>query len=257
MHYWGDSMKKILLCILSVLCFFSIAFSVTDVKASGWLEKGVELVVKGKYNEAIHAFNQAIQIDPTDAVAYNNRGAAYGQMGNHTQQIEDCNKALQFNPKDAVAYNNRGVAYGELGNYEQEIEDCTKAIQLNPTLAVAYYHRGIAYQKLGNRKQAEKDKRMAYSLNPKRTWDKVEIVATEKVTRKANEKPLTGMGKKEQNHQNPTQKNEKPVKVVGNSDSKRYHLPGMMFYDKVKEHHRVTFNSEEEAIKAGYHKASR
>jgi cytoskeletal protein RodZ len=47
----------------------------------------------------------------------------------------------------------------------------------------------------------------------------------------------------------------KGVKVIGNSDSKRYHLPGMKYYDKVKASHRVIFHSEEEAIKAGYYKA--
>jgi cytoskeletal protein RodZ len=45
------------------------------------------------------------------------------------------------------------------------------------------------------------------------------------------------------------------VKVIGNSDSKRYHLPGMKYYHKVKAYHQVIFNSEMEAIKAGYTKA--
>ncbi|HUH65335.1 MAG TPA: helix-turn-helix domain-containing protein [Syntrophales bacterium] len=45
------------------------------------------------------------------------------------------------------------------------------------------------------------------------------------------------------------------VKVIGNSDSKRYHLPGMKYYNRVKAYHLVTFNSEAEAIKAGYTKA--
>lgn len=44
-------------------------------------------------------------------------------------------------------------------------------------------------------------------------------------------------------------------KVIGNSDSKRYHLPGMKYYNMIKAYHRVEFASEEEAIKAGYHKA--
>jgi TolA-binding protein len=48
---------------------------------------------------------------------------------------------------------------------------------------------------------------------------------------------------------------EKKIIVIANSDSKRYHLPGMPFYNNVKKHHRVLFNSEEEAIKAGYYKA--
>ena len=47
------------------------------------------------------------------------------------------------------------------------------------------------------------------------------------------------------------------IRVVGNRDSKRYHLPGMKYYEKVKEYHRVEFSSEEEAIAAGYHKAPR
>jgi len=45
------------------------------------------------------------------------------------------------------------------------------------------------------------------------------------------------------------------AKVIGNSDSKRYHLPGMKYYNKIKAYHQVIFNSEMEAIKAGYTKA--
>jgi hypothetical protein len=48
---------------------------------------------------------------------------------------------------------------------------------------------------------------------------------------------------------------EQEVKVIGNRDSKRYHLPGMKYYDKVLAYHRVEFDSEKEAIEAGYHKA--
>jgi TolA-binding protein len=51
----------------------------------------------------------------------------------------------------------------------------------------------------------------------------------------------------------PVQKN----KVIGNRDSMRYHLPGMKYYHQVKGHHRVEFSSEDEALKAGYHKAPR
>lgn len=43
--------------------------------------------------------------------------------------------------------------------------------------------------------------------------------------------------------------------IVGNSDTKRYHLPGMKYYNKIKAYHRVVFKSEKEAIKAGYRKA--
>jgi len=40
--------------------------------------------------------------------------------------------------------------------------------------------------------------------------------------------------------------------VVGNRRSKRYHLPGMPFYDKIPSERRIIFPSENAAIKAGY-----
>jgi TolA-binding protein len=43
--------------------------------------------------------------------------------------------------------------------------------------------------------------------------------------------------------------------VIGNATSKRYHLPGMPYYSKVRKHHRVLFSSEQEAIAQGYYKA--
>jgi len=46
-------------------------------------------------------------------------------------------------------------------------------------------------------------------------------------------------------------------KVIGNRDSKRYHLPGMKYYHQVEEYHRVEFGSEAAAIQAGFHKAPR
>ena len=45
--------------------------------------------------------------------------------------------------------------------------------------------------------------------------------------------------------------------VIGNSDSKIYHLPGMKYYNAVKAYHRVEFDSEADAIEAGYNKAPR
>jgi len=45
------------------------------------------------------------------------------------------------------------------------------------------------------------------------------------------------------------------TKVIGNSHSKRYHLPGMKYYNAVKASHRIEFDSEADAIKAGYNKA--
>lgn len=47
------------------------------------------------------------------------------------------------------------------------------------------------------------------------------------------------------------------IRVIANSKSKRYHLPGMKYYDKIPSGRRVIFTSEEAAQRAGYSKSAR
>jgi hypothetical protein len=47
------------------------------------------------------------------------------------------------------------------------------------------------------------------------------------------------------------------IRVIANSKSKRYHLPGMKYYDKIPGDRRVFFTSEEAAQRAGYRKSSK
>ena len=46
-------------------------------------------------------------------------------------------------------------------------------------------------------------------------------------------------------------------KIIGNKGSKIYHLPGQASYGQIKRQNRVYFDTEEEAVKAGYRKAKR
>lgn len=52
-----------------------------------------------------------------------------------------------------------------------------------------------------------------------------------------------------------TAQDKKKAKVIGNWNVKLYYLYGMKDYDKVRASYHVEFNSEEEAIRAGYRKA--
>lgn len=43
----------------------------------------------------------------------------------------DYNKAIEINPKDAMAYNNRGIANKAQKKYDDAISDYSKAIEIN------------------------------------------------------------------------------------------------------------------------------
>ena len=71
---------------------------------------GLTFQEKGKYEEAIEHYDEAIRINPQHAVVYNNRGAAKGVLGKHKEAIVDYDEAIRISPQDAKAYYNRGNA---------------------------------------------------------------------------------------------------------------------------------------------------
>ena len=62
--------------------------------------------------------NEAIRLDPHDALAYRYRGLAYSFMGQDAEAIDDYTKIIGLNPRDATAYNRRALAHNNLGQYE-------------------------------------------------------------------------------------------------------------------------------------------
>ena len=101
-----------------------------------------------EYQEAIEHYTEAIQLDPNNALAYNNRGNAYLSLGQYQRAIQDYDKAIQIDPNYAHAYNMRGGVYYRLGENQRAIQDYDKAIQIDPYYAIAYNNRGYTYEAL-------------------------------------------------------------------------------------------------------------
>ena len=112
-----------------------------------------KLLGVGTYDQAMRHFDRAIQIWPTYADAYLNRGLAEHGASHPVQALADLDKALDLDPRLTEAYNARGQIYLETGDVQRTIRDCDKSIQVSPTVD-AYYQRGEAYEKLGEHQKA-------------------------------------------------------------------------------------------------------
>ena len=97
------------------------------------LEEGNKYLYAGKYSEAIQKYNEALELNPRYASAYNNRGSAYQDIKQYEQAIADYTKAIELEPNDAVRYNNRGKAYKALGDTARAEADFSKARELGYT----------------------------------------------------------------------------------------------------------------------------
>ena len=122
---------------------------------------------------AIEDYDEAIRINPKDAVAYFNRGNAYHSLNKKKRAIEDYDQAIRLNPEYADAYHNRGTTYYDLGQYNRAIEDYDQTIRLNPGDTVAYNNRGNAYKLWGKKAEAIADFEKFITLTDNPQWVKI------------------------------------------------------------------------------------
>jgi len=87
-----------------------------------WLEQGSELANLGQYQEALEAYDRAINLRPDDPQAWYNKGNTLYDLGRYEEAIEAYDQAISFRPDYPQAWYNKGAALGALGRYEEAIE---------------------------------------------------------------------------------------------------------------------------------------
>ena len=105
-----------------------------DNKAEAELEKvqGNEFIAANKPEKALECYSKAINLDPSNAIYFSNRAAAYSMMGDHFNALEDAKQSCKLNPNYSKAYNRLGKAHLALGEPEEAIIAFTKALELDP-----------------------------------------------------------------------------------------------------------------------------
>jgi tetratricopeptide (TPR) repeat protein len=99
--------------------------------AARFNERGVQFLHGGAFTEAASAFTQAINLAPTVAGYYVNRGDAFNRSRQYGRAIADYDNALKLDGALWQAYMHRGIAYFEMGRFEEARAQATLAIERN------------------------------------------------------------------------------------------------------------------------------
>ena len=134
--------------------------------AQKWFERGFLKRVAESYDEAIHCYSEAIQLEPDFADAYYNRGLAHYYKGDLDGANADYNEAIRFQPELASAYVMRGFLLHKKDDLNGAINDYNAAIRLDPNDANHYSIRATARQYKGDLDGAIEDYTEAIHLEP-------------------------------------------------------------------------------------------
>lgn len=137
-------------CVILALLLTAGCDSKTK-KVAECLKRGNDWDAKGEYDEAVAAFEEAIELDPQCAEAYIGRGYARQCKGQNDKAAADYTKAVQLDPTCVQALYNLGYGWFNQRQYDKALVAYDQAIRFDPKNADAraYFYRGSARDKTG------------------------------------------------------------------------------------------------------------
>ncbi len=107
--------------------------------AESWYKQGNDMMIQEKNEDAIVAYDKAIELDPAHISAWNNKGIAMFRLKRYEDAISCYDKTIDLNPNHANAWYNKAKALRGLGQsyLDKANEDRVAAAKLiNQSLAL-------------------------------------------------------------------------------------------------------------------------
>ena len=128
--------------------------------------RAASLAQAGQRTEALAAYNSAIDLDPSSAQAFYQRGLLYQSEKKYEFAIADFTSANGLTPQQADPLLGRAQCYLALGKNQEAAADLDEASSVAPGNAQIWITRGNIYEKLGNREKAADSFSRAVLLRP-------------------------------------------------------------------------------------------
>jgi tetratricopeptide (TPR) repeat protein len=132
----GLTSSRLILALLLFIAFAAPASGQTN--ASDLFDKGVALYNENNFTGSLDAYEKAIEIDPSNAEAWNNMGIDLGILGKYDEALYAFREAAQLNSSYAEAWYNMGAIFDIQGKYISAIQAYGAATRINPSYQKAW-----------------------------------------------------------------------------------------------------------------------
>lgn len=175
----------IALVALAALCTFALA---QEDDAGAWYRRGLDLIGNNSPQEAVQAYDRAIQIDPSFADAWKAKASALASAGQHQESLQAYDRAIELYDKSINADSNRSEAWYEKGSAlrdraivmqvmgadsqgqtryrEEAVIAFEKALEIDPQYAEAWQEIGSTLYDLGRFEESLQAFNRAMEIDP-------------------------------------------------------------------------------------------
>jgi len=131
------------------LAVYTKTINANPKNAGAYINRGAILEKLGRTEDALADYTKAGEValkNDIAAVAYNNKGATLVSIGKYKEAVAAYTHAIEIDPRNAIAYNNRSVALNLLGRLEGTTVNSNKTIEINSTLTPSTNSHLIEHQ---------------------------------------------------------------------------------------------------------------
>ncbi len=149
------------------------AMDLDDEYARPWHSLGNVYRLMGRLEDAGRAYERAIELEPDYAWAYHNLGLAQQQLGRLDRAGELYRQAVEHhedNPGRAVSWNSLGNVHSLQRQYAEAVEAYRQAISLDPRYARPWNNLGDVYRAQGVEQGVAQAYQRAIELEPDFAW---------------------------------------------------------------------------------------
>eukprot|EP00516_Mucochytrium_quahogii_P007797 CAMPEP_0203761386 /NCGR_PEP_ID=MMETSP0098-20131031/14489_1 /ASSEMBLY_ACC=CAM_ASM_000208 /TAXON_ID=96639 /ORGANISM=" , Strain NY0313808BC1" /LENGTH=1281 /DNA_ID=CAMNT_0050655367 /DNA_START=259 /DNA_END=4101 /DNA_ORIENTATION=- len=161
--------------LTEVVELFNRADRIDDTKGITWVNKGVLSLVQGEDDNALHHFENALELDPGNLLAKLGRGAMLFKNRKFKEARDQYKRAIREHPGCSASVRvNLGLCFYELGYESRAVECFTRALEIdeddaNALVALSVIELGRAQQQNFDLKMSQRAMqrlRRAYELQP-------------------------------------------------------------------------------------------
>jgi S1-C subfamily serine protease/tetratricopeptide (TPR) repeat protein len=113
--------------------------------------------LRGRDDLALADAERALKLDARLVSAFVHRAAVRNARGEPRRAVDDCDTALRLDPDNALAHAVRAEARRQLGELGSALADADEAVRADGQLALAYLTRGLIHAQGGNHTRAIDD----------------------------------------------------------------------------------------------------
>ena len=105
---------------------------------NAWISLGNMMMDSSRFNEAVDAYQKALDIDPKNVDVRVDMGTCYRNAGKPDIAVKEYRKAIEYDPRHLHAHQNLGVVLAyDLKDYAQAVKEFETALAIAPNAPAA------------------------------------------------------------------------------------------------------------------------